>query len=1230
MKKILILLYLLTVTSFSAQFSLRFQNPKTPEVYQMEKYGNQDINLYTGKPNVNIPLYEVKYGNITIPLSLSYNSNGIKGDEEASRVGLGWYLDLPMISQTVQGYDDLSMQILLPDYFSYYKPYYIVNPQPNYWYEKSSIPGAVTTGPQPDRLNISQGLQANPEQHLNDFFMAKVKSDGIDNYFGVASLYYPRNGQLYNYNLDQKLNNYGEAYDIEMDLFQLNLFGEQIIFYKLPNVNNFYSLNKKNYKMNFELVSNINLHPLYKFTVFDPFGVKYIFEEQVNSNVQNINNTTGFPYFSSNTTLSTPIYTNGYNPLFGDYYLSARQWKLTKIIDLNNNVINLLYKNLPLVTKTYDNAVTGSCDFLKVYPLVADQYDTTHSPYPLKSYSPISLPGQMDGTAGDKVKCYRTNIAAQFSENSILNKIIFGDSEINFNSSNRNDILNDQKIDSINIINKDKIVKNIWFNYSYYPNDHALSKRMKLDELLVNKEVFKFDYNTTNIANSTDYWGYFNGISSQTPFINPFRLYKNSGDIPQWALSLNEQYKNTENKSAHPEYSKIGILKKVTYPTGGYSIFDYELNTFDNYFFPNYDNKITVNKNNFAISHLNIDTNFTNRSTPSFNVNNGDIINGKITLTNGISGSCPYANSSFKIVKIPADWISQYNSGVTGRENFWYVVDNGYITVETIYSKTGFNSLNDFNFSINISSDAILAARVKFDTSCPTTGSPKGIITANFGSSKYNDYNQLFSSGYGLRVKSISDYNENGLVSQKQYQYFGGKHIPPYKPINDLDKYYLYSYNRNFATGEDTTYLNDEIRSSTGEKITSYSSPIFQTNFLGNGDFVGYDKVIVNEVANNTSKGKTEYYFFNSPDKRPNFGIADGISPFEMDKFGFSVRTNETKNGSLLKKEIFTANGQLLRKDSMTYNNNIFYNSISSYNVKVLNAGISGNLISRPSMPPERPNFYTFSNYYFYYYPLKGIETLLNTSYITEYLDGKKLENKTDYLYNEHNLLNQKSILTSAADQITENYSYSNLIPKLKNANILSENIGKNIFKNGKQVLNKAIKYDNANHYNPTSIVTYELNSPNVNIPNDITYDQYDSKGNLLQYTGKDGVSTTIIWGYNQTQPIAKITGAKLSDISQSLIDSIVSASTTDNAAAPGSDESAFLSALDNFRKDSSMANYQVTTYTYDPLIGVRSITPPSGIREVYIYDAANRLKEIREDNQSGKLLKEFKYNYKN
>lgn len=159
----------------------------------------------------------------------------------------------------------------------------------------------------------------------------------------------------------------------------------------------------------------------------------------------------------------------------------------------------------------------------------------------------------------------------------------------------------------------------------------------------------------------------------------------------------------------------------------------------------------------------------------------------------------------------------------------------------------------------------------------------------------------------------------------------------------------------------------------------------------------------------------------------------------------------------------------------------------------------------------------------------------------------------------------------------------------------------------------------------PISVLAYELQNPSAAIT-EVTFDKYDPKGNLQQYTAKNGLSTVIIWGYNQTQPIAKIEGAKLSDIQQSLMDSIINASNTDASAVANNDETSFLSVLNTFRN--ALPNYQITTYTYDPLIGVRSITPPSGIRESYVYDSANRLQKVIDVN--GKVLKEMKYNYKN
>jgi hypothetical protein len=214
--------------------------------------------------------------------------------------------------------------------------------------------------------------------------------------------------------------------------------------------------------------------------------------------------------------------------------------------------------------------------------------------------------------------------------------------------------------------------------------------------------------------------------------------------------------------------------------------------------------------------------------------------------------------------------------------------------------------------------------------------------------------------------------------------------------------------------------------------------------------------------------------------------------------------------------------------------------------------------------------------------------------------------------------------------QTTYQYAHEKNNQKLINANMIGIPLETTVVKKqnasdqGKTISRTETKYDNPAHLLPSSVLSYDLQNA---ASTEVTYDQYDNKGNLQQYTTKDGIPTAIIWGYNQTQPIAKITGATYAQVS-SLAAAIISASDLD--ASNPSTETALITALDTFRKDSTMAGYQISTYTYDPLIGVTSITPPSGIREVYLYDTANRLKEIRENSATGKLLKEFKYNYKN
>ncbi len=179
-------------------------------------------------------------------------------------------------------------------------------------------------------------------------------------------------------------------------------------------------------------------------------------------------------------------------------------------------------------------------------------------------------------------------------------------------------------------------------------------------------------------------------------------------------------------------------------------------------------------------------------------------------------------------------------------------------------------------------------------------------------------------------------------------------------------------------------------------------------------------------------------------------------------------------------------------------------------------------------------------------------------------------------------------------------------------------------YKNGKLLDTKKINYNN-NWTGNVSFLPNQIQSSfgSGNLETEVTYDQYDGKGNLLQYTTKENIPTTIIWGYNSTQPIAKVTGLSYSVVSGLALEIIAASDADINAGT----EQTLMDKLDAFRKNTALQNAQITTYTYDPLIGVTSITPPSGIREIYKYDSANRLESIQDVN--GKIIKEFLYNYK-
>jgi len=81
--------------------------PASPTAASLGFYGSTPISYYTGTPSISIPLYEILSGSLKLPVTLSHHGGGIKVEEMASWVGLGWSLSAGgVITRTVRGIPD--------------------------------------------------------------------------------------------------------------------------------------------------------------------------------------------------------------------------------------------------------------------------------------------------------------------------------------------------------------------------------------------------------------------------------------------------------------------------------------------------------------------------------------------------------------------------------------------------------------------------------------------------------------------------------------------------------------------------------------------------------------------------------------------------------------------------------------------------------------------------------------------------------------------------------------------------------------------------------------------------------------------------------------------------------------------------------------------------------------------------------------------------------------------
>lgn len=453
----------------------------------------------------------------------------------------------------------------------------------------------------------------------------------------------------------------------------------------------------------------------------------------------------------------------------------------------------------------------------------------------------------------------------------------------------------------------------------------------------------------------------------------------------------------------------------------------------------------------------------------------------------------------------------------------------------------------------------------------------------------------------GLRIKKIKSCTENNNCINKTYSYLSDDGISssgilPYKPVYLLE-------------GSDASY---------NLSFWEFNYNSYQS--LKNEDnSIGYSKVT--EMDDNGGKKETYFTNLDQPDYKDKSGnryYGWLISPLfkQLPYLSFSLMRGKPL------KEIVYSDTNKISETNYTYTKQTDYLKAYTFNSKQFGQ-------------PQAAGPYTYVNGVSYGALLDAFLVNFNTSFLSQkktvYDNIETIEN-IDYNYT-YNVPTQKTVVSSGiTNTINYGYAWNNNNQLMLDAHMVGIPLIEEIKSNGKTHSKVETLYpvstptsQTGNLILPLSVRSYDISNLTGNTTTEVIYDKYDSNGNILQYTTKDGVVTSIIWGYNSTQPIAKIAGVSYS-VSSGLASEIIAASDADINAGT---EQTLIDKLNSFRNFPALQNAQVSTYSYDPLIGVTSITPPSGIREVYLYDSFNRLKEIREDNAGGKIIKEFKYNYK-
>jgi YD repeat-containing protein len=801
--------------------------------------------------------------------------------------------------------------------------------------------------------------------------------------------------------------------------------------------------------------------------------------------------------------------------------------------------------------------------------------------------------------------------------------------------------------------------------------DHRL-KRMRLDSIKItgaangSGAVYRFDYYTetqmpSKYTFAQDHYGFFNGISnaSMIPNLEP------------------DRFSSGADRRVKPDKAKLFSLKTITYPTGGRTEYIYESNTARDENIPR-EMKLQYQDDNFLEKEFNFSTSGPERNSyfPAADSSGGTGIRFFKRYFTIPAGSYPHMGKGWQVQTNIGTTANDISLGlVCNAANVKFTLNklgpNGSRTFVRSFQVPQDCQNNPPQLRVGSEQKALdialdifpgeyeMVVQITYNTNNATNINQPHSTTFKVKWREMNTATKMFYTG-GLRVKEIKSYTESSnLALSKKYTYAdpantvnatSGRVVsfPHYRTylmnrdLNNPPTAYGTRYHANSiipleTTGGSTTgytYVAEEQVSPTpGQNLKtvynfSFLSPLFSDYYkwINIGIYEPKDWTRGKLTAKKVYKGTTviyeeqNQYYISSP-HLPGDVYEDTVREINTDLISTTALNpvmafpdqdfiDLIDPGAASPYSTF---GWWYGLDNYTVNANQI---LATYQ----NNGFPGFCCYNPFAVTYQVRLPYFENH-------TGFDKLKKSTVISSTDNGQSLTTIKDYFYQKtpahHQLTktevyNSKGQLLSSETKYPEAFTgtaiYDNMISRYMIA-LPVEQINRN------ETLNKELGRDKTNYalWQGTAFIEPSSVQKSVGgnaLETEVTVNSYDIKGNILQTTGKDGIVTAYIWGYNQKYPVARVIGKTHADaVSQSAINTAV----INNPA----DDNAMRIELNKLR---NLAGTLVTTYTYKPLTGITSETDERGRSVFYEYDQLNRLLMIK-DNE-GNIVKKICYNY--